>query len=320
MLLGAADALHLRHVQDSHPPRISRVDSADPVDHPCRREALAHAGGARGAERGAQRGLCLQLPQPACQLGDVPDRRQVPGLAVVDDRTGAARVCRYHGHSCCECLDRDHRRALVRRCEQEGIERPVPGADVVDVAEDANPLTDAELLCQLLDGRPELSVTGQHQHASRHELGGAHEIERALDLRQAAGPADHERVVADVQFGTLDRAGRCSWSDTLVEIEAVVDHRNLRRGRDAKANEIVTDLVADRDDAIGAARERTFDRSEHALAPVVEIAGEHVTVKRVHDGRRAGPAGHERCEASRRAGLRGVRVQHIGAAPPQEAS
>ena len=231
-------------------------------------------------------GRSRSFPEPARERVDVSDRLDVARLAVVDDRASAAGVGRDHRQPGGECLDRDDGRAFVRRGEQEGVERAVPRADVVDVAEDVHAISDAERRCELLDVASQLAVPRDHEHRIRNECRGADEIERALDLRQAAGPADHERGL-DAELGALGVAGRRGSADARVEIEAVVDDGDLLGRRHPEAHEVVAHLLADRDDPVGLPGQRALDLPEHALAHRVEVAGEHMPVKRVHD--RAGP-------------------------------
>ena len=66
-----------------------------------------------------------------------PDRREEAALTVGDDRGGAADPGRDDGALRGQRLDRDHRRALVRRGQQEGVEGGVPLPDPLLEADEA---------------------------------------------------------------------------------------------------------------------------------------------------------------------------------------
>src|SRR5207253_9384567 len=125
------------------------------------------------------------------------------------------------------------------------------------------------------------------------------------------GPPDDEVVL-----GCSDRTAlrvtqpRCI-DETLIESEAVADHRDLVVSRDVKVQEVVTHLGADGDDAIGGEGEGALDDAKHPFAPAVEVAAQHMAVEGVDYSFRPRTAGHECRDPARSPRLRGVRVQDI---------
>ena len=248
---------------------------------------------------------------------NVADRRQEPRLTVVDHRSGTARCGRDHGHAGGERLDRNDRGALVRRRQEKRVECGVPRAEVVDVAEKPNALVDAEGPGELLDLSSELSVSGQHQHRVGQKLQHANQITGTLDLGQPPGPTDHERV-AEPGCGASSLTGLRRRVDPSVEVESVRDDDELGSRRDAEAHEVVTYLVAHRDECVGRVRKRTFREPIRPLAPRGEVPTQDVAVVGVHDCTGTRAAGNERGHAAGGAGFRGVRVQDVRPALAQQ--
>ena len=122
--LRAADARAACGCAGPSPP-APRVDRLDLVRHPSRRTALARLRRlgpeprARSGSRAESRAVtpARRYRQPT---RDSRSRR-------ADDRPGAARAGRDDRPRRCERLDRDYGRALVRGCEQQRVERRVPG-------------------------------------------------------------------------------------------------------------------------------------------------------------------------------------------------
>ena len=317
MLLGAADPLHLRRVQHLHASRILRYRRSTSSTIRCGREPIAHPACAFGAQPRAQSGIGAQSLEVRGERRNVADRRQEPRLAVVDHRAGAARRRRDDRHAGGERLDRNDRSALVGRRQEKRVERGVPRAEVVDVAEKPNALGDTEGLRELLDLGSELPVSGQHQHRLGQQLQHANQITGTLDLGQPPGPTDHERI-AEPGCGASSLTGLRRRVDPSVEVEPVRDDDELGTRRDAEAHEVVAHLVAHRDECVGRVRERTFREPIRPLAPRSEVPTQDVAVVGVHDC--AGPraAGNERGHTAGGAGLRGVRVQDVRPAFAQQ--
>src|SRR5207247_5155483 len=113
-------------------------------------------------------------------------------------------------------------RALVPRSEKKPVKGTVPVAEIVDVAEQLDAACEAEARREPLDVSAQLAVTREHEQAARHLCGRADEVERSLDGRQPAGPADHEVVWCRAHRGTLGVARGCGAGDAPAEVEAVV--------------------------------------------------------------------------------------------------
>src|SRR5581483_9686266 len=209
---------------------------------------------------------------------------------------------------------------LVEGGEEQDVERRVPRTDVVDVPEQVHAVGDSELTRERFDLRSKLAVACEHERAPVDGRAHANEREGLLDLGQAAGPADDQRVVGGAEVVALRAARLIVGADPCVEVEAVRDDRDLLHGRDAQPHEVVALLVAHRDDAVGDMRERPFDAAVDALACRAEVAAQHVTVERVHEGLRAAPARYPRGDAAGGAGFRRVRVQHVRLTCAQEAA
>ena len=92
---------------------------------------------------------------------------------------------------------------------------------------------------------------------------------------------------------------------------------NFDSGRDAQPDELVADLGADGDQAVGRAGEDRLDRAEHERARPPEVAAEDVPVERVHHDGSARP-GEQRGSAPDGAGLGGVRVDDVRLDPPDD--
>ena len=127
VLLRAADALHLvmcRTFTGRGSPRRGAS-----VSSPCARPRTARASARRRRPSArAQPGVVAQLVEPCRERLDVADRREEARSRRRRRPSRAAGVGRDDGHPGGERLDRDDRRALVPRREQERVEGAVPRA------------------------------------------------------------------------------------------------------------------------------------------------------------------------------------------------
>ena len=187
--------------------RSSRaVDRLDLVGHPADREARAHVARPRARPiRARSSGSRAEQREPVGQRGRVADRLEVAALAVPDDGRRAAGAGRDDRARRRERLDRDDRRALVRRRQQEGVERRVPGADALLEADEPAAVGDAELGRERLHVGAVLAVADEHEQRVdalvQRARAACGQVERPLDRGQAAGPADDERVLAGADLG-----------------------------------------------------------------------------------------------------------------------
>ena len=111
----------------------------------------------------AQRRVARERREPLGQRLRVADRLEVAALAVPDDGARAARPGRDDRPLGRERLDRDHGRALVRRGQQERVERRVPGPDALLEADEPAAVGDAELGGERLHRGAILAVADEHE-------------------------------------------------------------------------------------------------------------------------------------------------------------
>jgi len=162
------------------------------------------------------------------------------------------------------------------------------------------------------------------------DAGGPHPGDRVeqqplvLHLAQAADDPDQRHVGRDAGEGT--QASR--HAAHRLDVDPERDHGDARRRRDPEAHDQVAALRgADRDDAIGDAREEPLDDDDRRGHPAAVVALEDVAVERVHDAARAraspqrgrhGPAVDRGGGAPQHACLRLVRVDDVGPETEQQ--
>ncbi len=188
-----------------------------------------------------------------------------------------------------ERLDHAHRRALVRRREDERVEGGVPVRDRVLVAEREEVARDAELVGALLQAGAVGAVADQAQRrvdaALAELLEREQHVVRALDGGHPADPADDEAVVRDAEQPPCPRAGAAVAADPLLELDPEADDDEPLRRRDAEPDEVVAHLRAHGDERVGAAGEQALEQPEAALLQRAEVAAQDVAVERVDDDR-----------------------------------
>ena len=183
-------------------------------------------------------------------------------------------------------------------------------------------LGDAEVARERFRRTAELAVADEHEHRVdaliQDGAQGANEVEWPLDRGQPARPADCERAVADAELGPPARPCAVVGLAPLRDVDAVVHHREPMRWGDAHPHEIVAHLLADGDEHAREMCETPLDRPEEALPALVEVAAQDVAVVGVDDRARPRPAREQGRQPACGARLCRVRVQDVGAFPPDD--
>ena len=267
MLLGAADPLHLGQVQHLHASRILRYRRSTSSDHPLGREPIAHPACAFGAQAlRAEPASARSRSRCAASARTSPIGARSPVSPSSTTVPRAAGVGRDDGHAGGERLDRDDRRALVGRRQEERVERGVPRAEVVDVAEKPHAIGDAEGRARAARPRRAARRPRRATSAASGHAGASTRIRSSgpLDLGQPAGPADHERR-RRARLRRVEPRGPAPTSRSVASRSNPYGMTaNLSRGATPKAHEVVAHLVADRDERVGRVRERTLRRAGYA--------------------------------------------------------
>ena len=192
--------------------------------------------------------------------------------------------------------------------------------EIVDPSDQVHLLLQRERGDQRIDLGTERPVADQEQHRvrplRRHAGKRADQRREILDRDEPPDVADDQRPLGNAELAAQVRAPRIEAGQVL-EIEAERHHRGARGGRNAEpGHDVVALCRRDGHDTIGDPRQGALRQPDGHVHRRTEIAGQHVTVKRVDDEASAAarPCHVEQAggHASERAGLGGVRVDHVG--------
>ena len=167
----------------------------------------------------AQLGIARQPYEPVGQVVRGARLHEEPVLALHDDVRNAPDPRGHDRPAGGERLDRAHGGPLVRRRQDEGVERSVERRDVLLVADEERLAHDAEVVRALLELRSIRPIADHAEHCVDAFVAQALErdedVVRALHGSHASDPPDSEPIRLDAQVSPAVDAAVLFACDTL---------------------------------------------------------------------------------------------------------
>src|SRR5581483_2113404 len=249
------------------------VEGADVVDQAIAAELRAHTFTSVAAHGGALVGVVEQAGDAVGEGGAVAGRYEVAALAVLDDEGHAADVGGDDRSLGGEGFDERDRRALVAAREHDDVEVGHDLGDVVTVAPagEVGALGDAAGSGLGFEGGAFVAVADDHEVGVGDALDGGEGGGDILDGDEAADDADEWRAGGDAEFVAEVPGGFGSDLEHAGQVEAEGDDVDLAVGADAEVEQLVADLGADGDDAVGAAGQAALGFDDRPLGLGAEV-------------------------------------------------